>query len=229
MRRLAVSVLLLAGMGVPAGSAHGAVAIGADLGMPATTASAGGYTYIHTALPATRILQSPITGVVVRWRVRNGGWDDINLRILRPIGGGFDGVGTSEPRSVTGSDTLVHEFLTRLPIQTGDQVGIDVGGNALYRGSVAGANYGYWETTSISDSSMPSAPTAGTPGLELLLNADVERDADRDGFGDETQDACPTNAGTQGACPPKKKKKCKKKKKKTGAAVAKKCKKKKKK
>ena len=30
------------------------------------------------------------------------------------------------------------------------------------------------------------------------FNADVEPDADRDGFGDVTQDACPTNATTQG-------------------------------
>ena len=33
------------------------------------------------------------------------------------------------------------------------------------------------------------------------MNADVEPDADRDGFGDETQDACPSNPFTQAACP----------------------------
>jgi hypothetical protein len=35
---------------------------------------------------------------------------------------------------------------------------------------------------------------------ELLLQATVEPDADRDGFGDETQDQCPSQKGTQGAC-----------------------------
>jgi len=34
------------------------------------------------------------------------------------------------------------------------------------------------------------------------MNADVEADADNDGFGDETQDQCPTDASTQGQCPP---------------------------
>jgi hypothetical protein len=29
----------------------------------------------------------------------------------------------------------------------------------------------------------------------------VEADADRDGYGDETQDRCPTNSSIQGACP----------------------------
>jgi hypothetical protein len=34
----------------------------------------------------------------------------------------------------------------------------------------------------------------------MLINATVEPDADHDGFGDESQDACPTVAGA-GACP----------------------------
>ena len=31
---------------------------------------------------------------------------------------------------------------------------------------------------------------------ELLVQASVEADRDRDGFGDETQDKCPSQAGT---------------------------------
>jgi hypothetical protein len=38
-------------------------------------------------------------------------------------------------------------------------------------------------------------------GDTFPLSAQLEPDADHDGFGDETQDACPTDAGTQGACP----------------------------
>jgi hypothetical protein len=38
----------------------------------------------------------------------------------------------------------------------------------------------------------------------VLINADVEPDADRDGFGDETQDRCPADASAQGLpCPVK--------------------------
>ena len=32
------------------------------------------------------------------------------------------------------------------------------------------------------------------------MNADVEPDADGDGFGDETQDQCPSDKATHGAC-----------------------------
>ena len=38
----------------------------------------------------------------------------------------------------------------------------------------------------------------------MLANADIEPDADRDGYGDETQDLCSSDASTQGACPAKK-------------------------
>jgi hypothetical protein len=42
---------------------------------------------------------------------------------------------------------------------------------------------------------------ANNSDTELLLNADIEPDADTDGFGDETQDQCPTNSSTHGPCP----------------------------
>jgi Ca2+-binding RTX toxin-like protein len=38
-------------------------------------------------------------------------------------------------------------------------------------------------------------------GTRILVAANVEPDSDRDGFGDETQDQCPTNASIQGPCP----------------------------
>jgi len=52
----------------------------------------------------------------------------------------------------------------------------------------------------------------GSVGYQILLQADWEPDADRDGFGDESQDSCPGNAAVQfrsrrqkahaAACPP---------------------------
>jgi hypothetical protein len=38
------------------------------------------------------------------------------------------------------------------------------------------------------------------PTGELLVAGSIEPDADGDGFGDETQDKCPTQATTQGPC-----------------------------
>jgi hypothetical protein len=41
----------------------------------------------------------------------------------------------------------------------------------------------------------------GGPDLRINMAAVVEPDVDGDGFGDETQDGCPTDASTQGPCP----------------------------
>jgi hypothetical protein len=78
----------------------------------------------------------------------------------------------------------------------------------------------------------------GANCCDMAFAVFVEPDADHDGFGDETQDQCPTDASTQGPCPVApvtpvttvKKKKCKKHKKNHSASSAKKkkCKKKKK-
>ena len=65
-------------------------------------------------------------------------------------------------------------------------------------------------------------------GYEVTIQYTIEPDADHDGYGDETQDLCPTDATTHGPCPAtgrraaalkkckkkhshKKRKKCKKK------------------
>lgn len=53
-----------------------------------------------------------------------------------------------------------------------------------------------------STQSFPSpAPPSTGQGVRVNVSAKVEPDADADGFGDETQDACPTDATIQGACP----------------------------
>jgi hypothetical protein len=36
---------------------------------------------------------------------------------------------------------------------------------------------------------------------QIDVSAVLEPDADHDGFGDETQDQCPTNGSTHGPCP----------------------------
>jgi hypothetical protein len=43
-------------------------------------------------------------------------------------------------------------------------------------------------------------PATGTTTGELLYDADIEPDADHDGFGDITQDSCASDGSTQGAC-----------------------------
>ncbi len=46
----------------------------------------------------------------------------------------------------------------------------------------------------------PGGPFSSFPNSAYNLSAKLEPDADGDGFGDETQDQCPTDAATQDQC-----------------------------
>ena len=200
-------------LAAPSGAA---TTIGADLTTPATetnSCSNGsgdlfGCTRFNSVVPG-RTITSPIDGVVVRWRIHPGDGSEaqnVRLRIVRPAGGGTyesGGASTAQPLSTT---TVLQVFPTQLPIRTGDHIGLDQGNgsslDASIRRVVPGATYPNFNPR-LPDSGA-FTPFVGPSGAnaELVLNADIEADADRDGFGDETQDQCPSDPSTQGPCPP---------------------------
>jgi hypothetical protein len=125
-----------------------------------------------------------------------------------------------------------------IPIGAGERLGmVRIGGTGMQGPNI-------W--SSISGGTLDSIAAVHNSGAfaynmpmnnELLIQYLIEPDADRDGFGDESQDRCPTNATVQAACPvppvtpttpTTKTKKCKRKKK-AGAAKKGRCKKKRKK
>jgi hypothetical protein len=116
--------------------------------------------------------------------------------------------------------SAIQEFLTRLTIEAGDELGIGVVGSSSSILNARAATSGATARFS-SPSQANGISTSGTANtnLRLLLNADLEPDADHDGYGDQTQDGCPANAAIQADCSPKKKK-CKKKKKGAKHSVA---------
>jgi Ca2+-binding RTX toxin-like protein len=106
----------------------------------------------------------------------------------------------------TGTETFVGgavgTFATRLPVQVGDVLGMSAPANCLLGGAgqPAGDQVRFFESAT----EPPKGSTQTTTGLlsaRILIAANVEPDSDRDGFGDETQDQCPTDATTQGPCP----------------------------
>jgi hypothetical protein len=142
-------------------------------------------------------------GVITRWRVA-GGSGPLVFRVLRPqAGGAYLFVSSSAVESP--ANTGVVTFDTRQPIAAGDYIGVEVESATARIGidlgqpatETAAAVFG----GPIADGASV-VPANLAPGGRGYLNADVEPDADHDGYGDETQDQCPTNAATQGACPP---------------------------
>jgi hypothetical protein len=219
------------------GSANAATTIGETFAP--TVQFSGGYTGLQATSPGDLYAaQSP--GVITSWSFQASASNlpqGLKLKIGRPEGDTvFTIIGVSGPKNPTASQLNTYTDVA-IPIQTDDVIG-------LYMGSVSANTYqntgpSFGEVEDSGDFPLGIPHTYGGPyPLQLDVSAKLEADADHDGFGDETQDQCPTDTSTRGACPvtpvtppPLVKKKCKKHKKKDSASSAKKkhCKKKKKK
>jgi hypothetical protein len=192
------SVSIVAAVGGPS-VASASVTIGGDMAAAGTPIECGAAAceVAQLALAGAQT-QVPFDGVVVRWRV-NGASGPLALRVLRPVG--FHHTFVSTSALGTPASTGVATFTTRQSIRAGDHVGIEVGPASqvsLTQPSPMGGTAAAWLAT---PDGSTAAPVATVDGV-FAYNADVEPDADGDGFGDETQDQCPANASTQGACPP---------------------------
>lgn len=151
--------------------------------------------------PGTQ-LASPIDGVIVRWRTEEfSGLAEVQLQVIRPAGGGRFGIVESGPvqRRVdtlstgTGSGTR-YTWPARIPIRAGDLLALHQA-NPLFSFFFGGQENGTGTTGKLEGVGVGAAaavPDAWmTAGNAIGLNADVEPDADGDGWGDESQDACP--------------------------------------
>jgi hypothetical protein len=189
---------------------------------------------------------SPVSGVLVSVRIRTeGGGGSGVIRVLTEVSHPdattyvFRNTPPEIPISVTPDVTAgghVTETLTRRPIEADQRLG-------LHLDDPSGNIRATWNDNSL-DPRAECAYTATPHEVDfdlvyttfacnhnpILVQGTVESDTDGDGFGDDTQDGCPTNASTHGSCastlptppPTKKKKKCKKKHKKRSAEAAKK-------
>jgi hypothetical protein len=100
-------------------------------------------------------------------------------------------IGESETPSIT-------EVPARLPVTAGQQLAVDITKSVAIIYNSNGDKRSYMFAP-------PLVEGAGQRGQtevlnELQVQATIEPDADHDGFGDETQDQCPTQAATQGPC-----------------------------
>lgn len=154
------------------------------------------------------VITSPIDGVVVAWRTRLS-LGTLRLRVITPSGASAaTGAGTSGPVTIPKPiNNNVKLFPTRLPIKTGDFLGVDLAagadpcnpnGTCMGEAITTGANtVGFGPPLGNGQ----TAIGADNPKRELMVQAVVEPDTDDDKYGDQTQDHCvgdPFPAG--GAC-----------------------------
>ena len=143
---------------------------------------------------------APVDGVITKFRIRAAGEGNtaatVTFRLARlglPNPQNNDvALGTAAGTGPTvtippgnGTDVPVREFPGSLPVKKGDHLAID-GTNVLATYNSSGDKFSYRFDPPLVDGQGPRASNEATG--ELLVQADIEPDADRDGRGDETQD-----------------------------------------
>ena len=144
---------------------------------------------------------APGEGVIVRFRVRTSAAEAVTLRLATVTKEGdtllAQAVRTG-PTVTTQGTGEVEEFPARLVVHQGELLALDApAAHMVY--NQGGNRFTPLYAPPLVEGQGPRGPGADPTG-ELLLQAVMEPDADGDGFGDETQDGCPTQGSNQGAC-----------------------------
>jgi len=164
-------------------------------------------TWVQAASPSPSYV-IPADGVITSWSVGSGEHhpylgpvNPVTLKILFPgaAEGYYTVAGSSGPENAV--ENTVQTFAARVPVRAGSVLGFSVQGVtycARYLG-VGEFAAGFIDA----DAPVGSASPFILEPVRLPVSVTVEPDADRDGFGDETQDGCPGDPTTLGACPDK--------------------------
>lgn len=145
----------------------------------------------------------PSAGVITSWSVQSGSSPVVQakLKIARSAGGNDFTIAAESAPGVPSPGTT-STFATRIPVSGGEllgRIGVQDGTDCGYR-SGSSAQYMDGQYDSDPPVNTTNTYTGGGPGDQVDVSATLEPDADGDGFGDETQDACPTDATTQAPC-----------------------------
>jgi hypothetical protein len=160
---------------------------------------------------------APVDGVITKFRIRGfgvGPTDPVDtqvtfrladIRLTNPpnndsalaTSAGTGPTVTVKAPPSTASDIPIQEFPGRLPVKKGNHLAID-GTNieAVYNSN--GSKFSYDFAPPLVDGQ--GARGSNSAANELLVAATIEPDSDHDGFGDETQDKCPTEGNGGAAC-----------------------------
>jgi hypothetical protein len=206
---IAVAFAGVAGLGAAA-SASAAITMGpasldpadtiANVAQPSTLISTGNSDGKSQAV-------APFDGVIVEWRALADYYPQIfdatvSLRVARPlpIGDQFLALRSDTVPAPTDEAGIVGAEDVRIPIRAGDVIGLTTKGgvNARIVSALPEGREVYVNGT-LPDGSSGALALVVLGGM-APVQADIEPDEDGDGWGDESQDGCPTDANTHGPC-----------------------------
>jgi hypothetical protein len=135
---------------------------------------------------------APSDGVITKFRISaNGAGSSVTFRLAditrqNPDSAQSRIVATGPTVTIAGTGEI-EEFPARVPLKKGNHLAIDTStAQAVYASS--GSDFTYVYAPPLANGAALRASDAVTE--ELLVGAIYEPDADKDGFGDETQDQC---------------------------------------
>lgn len=144
-------------------------------------------------------------GVITSWSFAADHVSDVTLtmRVFRPTQttGSYTVVADGGPVQTVTAGFDVATFSTRVPVHAGDIVGVLVTNGNCALGTGQSQDVGRTRSTTPATPVGATANYALAAGFQLDIAAQLEPDLDGDGYGDETQDACPQLPSTQTACP----------------------------
>jgi hypothetical protein len=155
---------------------------------------------------------APVSGVITSFRIRatvdpEKGATQVTFRladISRPDPNDESnalatatGIGPTVTIQPSEGEVPITQVAGRLPVKQGQHLAID-GTNVQATVNDSGDEFSYIFAPQLVAGAGARGSTKSTG--ELLVQATIEPDADNDGFGDETQDQCPSQAATQGPC-----------------------------
>lgn len=199
-------VAAMGALGAAPGRALGSVTLGQlDPGTPAancTRAETAGQLRVATGV---RYYVPAPGGVITSWSHKAlAGSPPVQLKVLRLPSPGTNQVTVAGQSNLEAQSPDVGTFPTRIPVAERDFIGMATAVNGSWGCSFFTGLNG--DTYALHPGNDPPGTTTNYLGpygqYRLNVTARLEPDADRDGFGDESQDQCPSNAATQGPCPP---------------------------
>jgi hypothetical protein len=210
----AAGVLVLLAVVLSTSQTEAAVQLGQVSGIGIAYCGPGTNTVQLSTTSGTPYVVPDGGGVITRWQRADpgdvgvpgggGGGGAGALQIWRPSGGAnFEFAGRSEVMSF--APGVLNDFATRIPVGGGEVLGLrttaPTNDCAFYAGT-RGDNVGYESGTDpLAGDFRTFFILPGDPGRRRLnVSATLEPDADRDGFGDETQDRCALDPSTQEQC-----------------------------
>src|SRR3954454_19598018 len=144
-------------------------------------------------------------GVITSWSMYAGPatGQQVKFKVFRPTGTAHEYEAKGDSNLETLTPNQLNTFSTRIPVQAGWQIGFyeATGLDRCYNSASGDAGDSAAATTG--DQAVGTTqtfPQLSGGGYRMDIQANVEPDADGDGFGDETQDKCSTDPTTQDVC-----------------------------